>query len=65
MSRPAFLSRFQTRVLSLSLVLFATMPLQGCATTVENIALGAGLGAVGTVSALGCLLTCQQPEHGW
>jgi hypothetical protein len=43
----------------------SVMSLQGCATAVENIAVGAGLGAVGTVAALGCMLTCQGHQPGW
>lgn len=48
-----------------ALALFAATQLQGCATTVENLALGAGVGAIGTVSALGCLLACPPPSHAW
>ncbi|MBB5503024.1 hypothetical protein [Paraburkholderia sp. MM5384-R2] len=41
------------------------MLLQGCATTAENLAVGFGLGAVGTVSALGCLLACKMANPHW
>jgi hypothetical protein len=49
----------------LGLALVLAMSLQGCSTTLGNLALGAGLGAVGTVSALGCLLACHDPGPGW
>ncbi|POR52705.1 hypothetical protein B0G62_1042 [Paraburkholderia eburnea] len=51
--------------LTLGLALAGAMSLQGCSTTLENIALGAGVGVVGTVSALGCLLACQDKGPGW
>ncbi|QGZ65483.1 hypothetical protein [Paraburkholderia acidisoli] len=49
----------------ISLLLASTSLLQGCATTAQNIALGLGIGTVGTVSALGCLLTCQLNDPRW
>ncbi|WP_245641683.1 hypothetical protein [Paraburkholderia bannensis] len=49
----------------LGLALAGALSLQGCSTTLENIALGAGVGVVGTVSALGCLLACQDHGPGW
>ncbi|WP_321840040.1 hypothetical protein [Paraburkholderia bannensis] len=33
--------------------------LQGCATTLGNIALGAGVGVTATVSAIYCALACH------
>ncbi len=51
--------------LMLGLALAGAMSLQGCSTTLENIPLGAGVGVVGTVSALGCLLACQDKGPGW
>ncbi len=51
--------------LLLGLTLAGAMSLQGCSTTLENIALGAGIGVAGTVSALGCLLACQDRGPGW
>jgi hypothetical protein len=51
--------------LTVCLLLTAALTLPGCATTAGNIALGAGLGVVGTVSALDCLLTCHDGGHGW
>jgi hypothetical protein len=49
----------------LGLALALAMSLQGCSTTLENIALGAGVGVAGTVSALGCLLACTDRGPGW
>lgn len=51
--------------LILGLALAGAMSLQGCSTTLENIALGAGVGVAGTVSALGCLLACPDHGPGW
>jgi len=51
--------------LALTVLLASTWLMQGCATTAENIALGFGLGSVGTVSALGCLLACQMNDARW
>lgn len=64
MSRPRLSSRPFACVL-ISLLLASTSLLQGCATTAQNIALGLGIGTVGTVSALGCLLTCQLNDPHW
>ncbi|MBN3856837.1 MULTISPECIES: hypothetical protein [unclassified Paraburkholderia] len=55
--------RLRRPMLGLALVL--AMSLQGCSTTLGNLALGAGFGVVGTVSALGCLLACHDPGPGW
>jgi len=62
--RHTFCSRILGHLL-LAGLLTSTSLLQGCATTAENIALGFGLGSVGTVSALGCLLTCQLNDPRW
>ncbi|MEX3950956.1 hypothetical protein AB4Y40_24755 [Paraburkholderia sp. EG287B] len=51
--------------LLLPVLLSSTLMLQGCATTAENIALGFGIGSVGTISALGCLLACQMNDARW
>jgi len=51
--------------LVLTVLLACASLMQGCATTAENIALGFGLGSVGTVSALGCLLACQMNDARW
>ncbi|HEV3426754.1 MAG TPA: hypothetical protein VG320_02625 [Paraburkholderia sp.] len=51
--------------LMLGLAVAGAMSLQGCSTTLENIALGTGIGVAGTVSALGCLLACQDKGPGW
>ncbi|WP_321818182.1 hypothetical protein [Paraburkholderia sp. J69-2] len=34
------------------------LSLQGCASTLGNVVLGAGIGAVGVVGALVCALEC-------
>ncbi|CAM2153512.1 MULTISPECIES: hypothetical protein [Paraburkholderia] len=52
------------RLLLLLLIASSTL-FQGCSSTLGNIALGMGLGTVGTVSALGCALTCQGGDPGW
>ncbi|MGI4859686.1 MAG: hypothetical protein ACRYHA_22740 [Janthinobacterium lividum] len=39
--------------------LVAVCGLQGCATRVETLGLGIGLGAVGTVAGVSCVLTCS------
>lgn len=57
-------SRILGRLVLMVLLASASL-LQGCATTAENLAAGFGLGAVGTVSALGCLLTCQLNDPRW
>jgi hypothetical protein len=57
-------SRIAGHVL-LAVLLTSTSLLEGCATTAENIAVGLGLGTVGTVSALGCLLACQLNDPHW
>ncbi|QGZ58457.1 hypothetical protein [Paraburkholderia acidiphila] len=51
--------------LLLPMLLSSTLTLQGCATTAENLALGFGIGSVGTISALGCLLACQMNDARW
>ena len=51
--------------LLLPVLLSSTLMLQGCATAAENIALGFGIGSVGTISALGCLLACQMNDARW
>jgi hypothetical protein len=57
-------SRLRHRLLLASLLTSLSM-LQSCATTAENLAVGFGLGAVGTVSALGCLLACEMANPHW
>ncbi|WP_322047680.1 hypothetical protein [Paraburkholderia sp. J67] len=59
----AFRRALNRSVLGLALAL--AMGLQGCSTTLENIALGTGIGVAGTISALGCLLACQDKGPGW
>ncbi|CAG9222249.1 conserved hypothetical protein [Paraburkholderia tropica] len=53
------------RRLFLLIAIASITQLQGCSSTLGNIALGFGLGTVGTVSALGCALTCQGGDPGW
>ncbi|MGF6701433.1 hypothetical protein OKW38_006110 [Paraburkholderia sp. MM5496-R1] len=57
-------SRLRYRLFLASLLASITL-LQGCATTAENLAVGFGLGAVGAVSALGCLLACEMANQHW
>lgn len=57
--------RIVLRCLAVAVGLASTLSFQGCATTVGNIALGTGIGAVGTVAALGCALTCHGSSPGW
>ncbi|WP_143037221.1 hypothetical protein [Paraburkholderia tuberum] len=57
-------SRLRYRLFLASLLTSITL-LQGCATTAENLAVGFGVGAVGTVSALGCLLACEMANPHW
>lgn len=37
----------------------AACGLQGCATSLETLGLGLGLGAVGALGALGCAIGCH------
>jgi hypothetical protein len=65
MSKKPTASSSILRRLAFAALVTSALSLQGCATAMENIAVGAGLGAVGTVAALGCMLTCQGREPGW
>ncbi|CAM2153014.1 MULTISPECIES: hypothetical protein [Paraburkholderia] len=52
------MSAFRRTLAVLSLCA-ALAGLNGCATTIGNIGLGAGLGVAATVSALYCVLACS------
>lgn len=53
------LMRNPLRRLLLAALLASVCGLQGCATSIETLGLGIGIGAVGAVGAIGCAIGCH------
>lgn len=58
-SRSSRLARSRIRQLLMVAALAGACGLQGCATSLETLGLGAGVGIVGAFSLLGCAIGCR------
>ncbi|MGF6571221.1 MULTISPECIES: hypothetical protein [Paraburkholderia] len=58
-SRPRTAMRNRGRHFLLAITLVCVGSLQGCATSLETLGLGAGIGVAGAVGLLTCAISCR------
>jgi hypothetical protein len=58
-SRPRTVMRNRTRHGLLAITLACICSLQGCATSLETLGLGVGIGIAGAVGLVTCAVTCR------
>jgi hypothetical protein len=58
-SRPRTVMRKRARHLLLAVTLVGVCSLQGCATSLETLGLGIGMGVAGTIGLVTCAISCR------
>lgn len=58
-SRPRTVMRKRARHLLLAITLAGAGSLQGCASSIETLGLGVGLGVAGVIGLATCALSCR------
>lgn len=58
-SRPRTIMRHRARHVLLAITLVCVCSLQGCASSLETLGLGVGLGVAGAVGMITCAITCH------
>lgn len=58
-SRPSTVMRNRARHFLLAITLVGVCSLQGCATSLETLGLGFGMGVAGAVGLVTCAISCR------